>query len=235
MSRWACQGGSSLLEPGTLAWGGGCVLPRGWSERPDGPARGAAVSKNRAHQPGGRGVQPSWWSGYPSWSKGRHHSPRTGHTSLEGTGSPAEVVVGVSVRAHGEAFVFINRAHRPRGGRGVQPRGWSDYLSGPMGRQHRPKNRAHQPGGDGESSPGGGRSILQGPRGGNCVLEPGSTAWGGRGVQPRGWSKYPLGPMGRQHYPRTGYSSFGGTESPAQAVVGVLFRARGEACSKQAR
>ena len=130
---------------------------------------------------------------------GRRHRPTTGHTSLGGTGSPAQGVVGVFFRAYGEAA--------------------SSY------------NRAHQPGGDGESNPGGGRSILQGPWGGGIVLEPGTPAWGGRGVQPRGWSEYSVGPMGGRHRPTTRHTSLGGTGSPAQGVVGVFFRAHGAAAS----
>ena len=165
---------------------------------------------------------------------GRHHLPRTGHTGL--------------------------------GGRGVQPRGWAEYPSGPMGGYHfsrtghtslggtgspaqgvvgvsfrahaeasSSKNRAHRPGGDGESNPGAGRRILQGPWGGIIFQEPGTPAWGGRGVQPKGWSVYPSGPMRRHHLPRTGHTGLGGTGSPTQGVVGVSFRAHGEASSSKNR
>ena len=117
--------------------------------------------------------------------------------------SPAQGVVGVPFRAHGEAASSYNRAHRPNG--------------------------------NGESSPGGGRSILQGPWGGGIVQEPGTPALGGRGVQPRGWSEYPSGPMGRQHRPRTGHTGLGGTGSPAQGVVEVSFWAHGEAALSKNR
>ena len=134
---------------------------------------------------------------------GRQHCLRTGHTGLGGTGSPAQGVIGVTFRAHGEAALS--------------------------------KNRAHRPGGGGESSPGGGRSILQGPWGGSFVQKPGTPALGGRGVQPRGWSEYPFGPMGRQLCLRTGHTGLGGTGSPAQGVVGVSLRANGEAASSKHR
>ena len=87
---------------------------------------------------------------------------RTGHTGLGRTGSPAQVVVGVTFKAHGEAALSKNRAHRT----------WGDGESSPQGvgvtfRAHGEaalsKNRARWPGGDGESSPGGERSILLGP------------------------------------------------------------------------
>ena len=95
------------------------------------------------------------------------------------------------------------------------------------------KNRAHRPRGDGESSPGGGRSTLRGPWGGIIFEEPGTLAWGGRGVQPRGWSEYASGPLGSHHFPRTGHTGLGGTVSLAQRVVGVSFRApRGASFSK---
>ena len=224
-------GGSIVLEPGTPAWGGRGVQPRRWSGYPSwpmgrhhpsrtghtclggdgesspgggrgilhGPWEGIILQGPGTPAWGGRGVQPRWWSGHPSWPMGRHHPSRTGHTSLGGTGSPAQAVVGVSFMAHGKASPF--------------------------------KNRAHRPGGDGESSPGGGRGILHGPWGGIILQEPGTPAWGGRGVQPRWWSGYLSGPMGRQLCSRTGHTGLGGTGSPAQVVVGVSFRAHGEAAS----
>ena len=41
--------------------------------------------------------------------------------------------------------------------------------------------------------------------------------------------------MGRQHFPRTGHTGLGGMESPAKGVVGVSFRAHGEASSSNNR
>ena len=152
---------------------------------------------------GERGVRPRGWSEYPAGPMGRRLLRRTGHTSLGGTGGPAQGVVGASSEAHGEPSSSLNRAHRP--------------------------------GGDGESSPGGGRSILQGPWGGVFFGEPGTPAWGGRGVQPRGWSEPPSRPMGSHHLPRTGRTGLGGTGSPAQGVVGKSFKAHGEASSSENR
>ena len=66
----------------------------------------------------------------------------------------------------------------------------------------------------------GGRSVLQGLWG----RTPGHTGLGEWGVQPRGWSEFPAGPVGmdnRAHRP-------GGLGSPAQGVVGVSCRASGE-------
>ena len=83
------------------------------------------------------------------------------------------------------------------------------------------ENRAHRPGGDGGSSPGGGRSLLQGSRGAIFFREPSAPAWGGRGVQPRGWSENPSRPMGRRLLRRTGHTGLGGTGGPAQGVVGL--------------
>ena len=197
---------------------------------------------------------------------GRHHLPRTGHTGLGGTGSPAQGVVRVSFRAPRGGIIFQEPGTLAGGGRGVQPRGWSEFPSGPLGRHHLPrtghtglggtgspaqgvvgvsfraptepsscKNRAHRPRGDGKSSPGGGRSILEGPWSGIIFQEPGTLAWGGRGVQPMGWSEYVSGPLGRHHFPKTGTPAWGGAGSPAQGVVGVSFRAYGEASSSKNR
>ena len=103
-----------------------------------------------------------------------------------------------------------------------------------MGRRHC-LGTGHTGPGDGESSPGGGRSILQGPWGGSFVQKPGTPARVGWGVQPRGWSEYPFGPMGRQLCLRTGHTGLGGTGSPAQGVVGVSLWAHGEAASSKHR
>ena len=61
------------------------------------------------------------------------------------------------------------------------------------------------------------------------------TGPGGRGVQPRGWSEHPSGPMGRQLCLRTGHTGLGGTGSPAQGVVGVSLWAHGEAALSKNR
>ena len=61
------------------------------------------------------------------------------------------------------------------------------------------------------------------------------TGLGGRGVQPRGWSEHPSGPMGRQLCLRAGHTGLGGTGSPAQGVVGVSLWAHGEAASSKNR
>ena len=64
---------------------------------------------------------------------GRQPCLRTGHTGLGGTGSPAQGVVGVSFRAHGEAAVSKNRAHRPGGDGESSPWGGRSILQGPWG------------------------------------------------------------------------------------------------------
>ena len=103
---------------------------------------------------GGRGVQPRGWSQHPSGPMGRQNCPTTGQTGLGGTGSPAQGVVGVSFRAHGEAAVSKNRAHPPRGDTRVQPREWSEYPSGPIGRQHCPRTGHTRLGGTGSPAQG---------------------------------------------------------------------------------
>ena len=232
---------------------------------PDAPARG------------GRGVLPRGCSESPARPVGGHLLQRTGRTGPGGTGSPAQGVFGVSCQANGGPSSSENRAHRPGGdgesspgggrsflqglrgwttgrtglgGRGILPRGWSEFPAGPAGMD----NRAHRPGGtgnpaqgvvgvscracgdgqpgppalgDGESCPGGGRSVLQGPWG----RRTGQTGLGGWGVQPRGWSEFPAGPAGmdnRAHRP-------GGMGSPAQGVFGVSCKASGGPCSSENR
>ena len=120
-------GGRSVLQglwgrrTGYTGLGGWGVQPRGWSEFRAGPAG----MDNRAHRPGGMG-------------------------------SPAQGVVGVSCRAcgevdsgtpawgDGECCPGVGRSvllglwggrfgHTAPGGRGVQPRGWSECLAGPVG------------------------------------------------------------------------------------------------------
>ena len=230
----------------------GCVQ---WSECPAGPVG----ILNRAYRPAGTGslahgvvglscracgeVEP----GPPAWGDGES-CPVGGRSLLQGPWGG----------------VFFGEPGPPAwGGRGVQPTGWSEPPSRPMGRRHLRRtgptglggtgspaqgvvgasfkahgeaspseNRAHRPGGGGESSPGGGRSLLQGPWGGVTFGEP---AWGGRGVQPRGWSEPPSRPMGRRLLRRTGPTGLGGTGSPAQGVVGASFKAHGEASSSENR
>ena len=97
------------------------------------------------------------------------------------------------------------------------------------------QNRAHQLGGDGESSPGGVRSLLQGPWGAIILQEPGAPAWGGRGVQPRGWSGRPSRPMGGHLLRRTRRTGLGGTGSPAQGVFGASCQANGGPLSSENR
>ena len=63
----------------------------------------------------------------------------------------------------------------------------------------------------------------------------GRTGLGGWGVQPRGWSGHPSGPMGGHHLRRTGRIGLGGTGSPGQGVVGASCRAHGEASSANNR
>ena len=77
----------------------------------------------------------------------------------------------------------------------------------------------------------GGRSVVPGLRG--CTT--GRTGLGGWGVQPRGRSGHPSGPMGGHHLRRTGRTGLGGTESPGQGVVGASCRAHGEASSANNR
>ena len=53
------------------------------------------------------------------------------------------------------------------------------------------------------------------PMGDIIFGEPGAPAWGGRGVQPQGFSEPLARPMGGHHLQRTGRTGLGGTGGPA--------------------
>ena len=61
----------------------------------------------------------------------RQHYPGTEHTSLGGTGSPAQGVFGVPFSAHGEAASSYNGAHQPGGDGASSPGGGCSILQGP--------------------------------------------------------------------------------------------------------
>ena len=95
---------------------------------------GPSASENRAHLPGGDGEPcPRGCSESPVRPMGGHLLQRTGRTGLGGTGSPAQGVFGASCQANGGPSSAENRAHRPWGGRGAQPRGCSEPPARPMG------------------------------------------------------------------------------------------------------
>ena len=101
-----------------------------------GPWGGIILQEPGTPALGGRGVQPRWWSGYPSWPMGRHHPSRTGHT---GRGGDRESSPGggrsILQSPWGGSPVLVPGTPARRG-RGVQHRGWSGYPSWPMGRHH---------------------------------------------------------------------------------------------------
>ena len=177
-----------------------------------------------------------WEGGHPATGKASRTKQGTPHQAglLQWQG----IIVGVGGRRAVCAVLccvlccVLCRAgshHFPRtgrtglGGAGSPAQGVVGVPCWAHGEASSSENRAHRPGGDGGSSPGGGRSLLRGPWGAIIFLEPGAPAWGGRGVQPRGWSEYPAGPMGRRHLRRTGHTGLGGTGGPAQGVVGASF------------
>ena len=258
--------GVILREPGTPAWGGRGVQPRGWSEPPSRPMGRRHLRRTGPTGLGGtgspaQGVVGASFKAHGEASSSENRANRPGGDGESCLGGARSLLQGPW------GGVFFGEPGPPAwGGRGVQPRGWSEPPSRPMGRRHlrrtgptglggtgspaqgvvgasfkahgeasSSENRANRPGGDGESSPGGGRSLLQGPWGGVFFGEPGPPAWGGRGVQPRGWSEPPARPMGRHHLRRTGPTGLGGAGSPAQGVVGASFRAHGEASSSENR
>ena len=109
----SCPGGVRSLLPGQ--WG--AIFFR----EPGAPARG------------GRGVLPRGCSESPARPMGGHLRQRTGRTGPGGTGSPAQGVFGVSCQGNGGPSSSENRAHRPGGGRGAQPRGCSESPARPVG------------------------------------------------------------------------------------------------------
>ena len=150
--------------------------------------------------------------GGPSSSENRAHRPG-------GDGESCPWGVRSLLPGQWGAIFFREPGAPARGGRGVQPRGWSEFPAGPAGMD----NRAHRPGGmgspaqgvvgascracgdvepgtpawgDGESCPGGGPSLLPGQWGAIFLREPGAPAWGGRGVQPKGCSEPRARPTG---------------------------------------
>ena len=198
----------------------GAPYSRGWWELPFGLMGGTTFPYPGTLVRGG--LAPGAVEA-PFWARGEAAPPRPGGG---GRGPCPGGGRGIS---HGPwGGIICQESGAPaRGEREVQPRGRPEHSPEPTGRHHFSENRAHRPGGDGESSPGGGRSILLGLRGGIIFQKPGTPAWGGRGVQPKGWSEYPSGPAGRHHPPRTGHTGLGGTGSRAQGVVGASFQACG--------
>ena len=79
------RGGLQSSRPGDTSLGGQGILPRRWSVRPEGLARGAVVFKARGHQPGGTwGDRESCPGGGRCVLKGLQ-----GGCNLQGPGTPA--------------------------------------------------------------------------------------------------------------------------------------------------
>ena len=193
MSCRACGG----VEPGTPAWGDGESCPGGgrsflqglwgWTTGRTGlagwescPGGGRSLLQGlwgrRTGHTGlrGWGVLPRGWSECPAGPvamDNRAHRPG-------GMGSPAQGVVGVSLRACGDG-----QPGAPAWRDGSPAQGVVGVFCRACG--------GVEPGtpawGDGESCPGGGRSVPQGLWGWTT----GRTGLGGWGVLPRGWSECP--------------------------------------------
>ena len=127
--RESCPGGGrSVLQglwgrrTGHTGLGGWGVQPRGWSERPAGPAG----MDNWAHRPGGMGSPAQGVVGASCRACG----------DVE-PGTPAWGD-GESRRGGGRSFLQGLRGWTTRptglGGQGVLPRGWSECPAGPVGR-----------------------------------------------------------------------------------------------------
>ena len=90
----------------------------------------------RVHLPGGGGGSPGGGRGIllGPWGAVIFHEP--GAPAWGGTGSPAQGVAEASLEAYGGPSSCKNRAHRPGGGWGVQPRGWPRLPWRPTGGHH---------------------------------------------------------------------------------------------------
>ena len=161
---------------------------------------------------------------------GSHHLPITGRTGLGGTGSPAQGVVGVSCRAHGEASSLKNRAHPlggdgescPGGGRGILQGQWGAICFGETGapawggRGVQPRGCSEPPARPvgshllqrtGRTGLGGTGSPAQGVFGASCQANGGPSASENRAHRPRG----------------DGESSPGGVRSLLPGQWGAIF------------
>ena len=125
------------------------------------------------------------------------------------------------------------------GGRGAQPRGYSEPSVRPMGGPSSSENRAHRPGGDGEPSPGGVRSLLQGQWGAIFFTEPGAPAWGGTGSPAQGvfgasckanWGAIFFREPGAPAWGGRGAQPRGCSEPPARPMGGHLLQRTGRTC-----
>ena len=132
------------------------------------------------------------------------------------------------------AIIFGEPGAPAWGGRGVQPRGWSEPPARANGGPSSSENRAHRPGGDGESCPGGVRILLPGQWGAIFFREPGAPARGGRGPA-QGVFGSSCQANGGPLLQRTGRTGPGGTGSPAQGVFGVSCQASGGPSSSENR
>ena len=214
-------------EPGAPAWGGRGVLPRGCSESPARPVGGHLLQRTGRTGLGGTGSPAQGVfgvsckaSGGPSSSENRAHRPGGDGESCPG---------GVRSLLPGQwGAIFFREPGAPaRGGRGVLPRGCSEFPARPMGGHLLQRTGRTGPGGTGSPAQGVSGASCQGQWGAIFFREPGAPAWGGRGVLPRGCSEPPARPVGGQYLRSTGRTGLWGTGSPAQGVFGASGRTRG--------
>ena len=184
---------------------------------------------------GGRGVLPRGCSESPARPVGGHLLQRTGRTGPGGTGSPAQGVFGVSCQGQWGAIFFREPGAPARGGRGVLPRGCSEFPARPMGGHLLQRTGRTGLGGTGSPAQGVFGVSCQGQWGAIFFREPGAPARGGRGVLPRGCSESRARPVGGHLLQRTGRTGPGGTGSPAQGVFGVSCQANGGPSSSENR
>ena len=184
---------------------------------------------------GGRGVLPRGCPESPARPMGGHLLQRTGRTGPGGTGSPAQGVFGVSCQANGGPSSSENRAHRPWGGWGVQPRGCSESPARPRG--------GHLLQRTGRTGPGGTGSPAQWVFGVSCQANGGPSSsenWahrtGGDGEScPGGVRSLLPGQSGASIFRKPGAPARGGrgvqprgcSESPARPAGGHLLQRTG--------
>ena len=193
------RGATFFREPGAPAWGGRGVLPRGCSEPPARPMGGQYLRRTGRTGLGGTGSPAQGvfrascqTYGGPSSSENRAHRPGGDGDSCPG---------GVRSLLPGQwGAIFFREPGAPaRGGRGVLPRGCSEFPARAMG--------GHLLQRTGRTGLGGTGSPAQGVFGVSCKASEGPSSSENRAHRPRG----------------DGESCPGGVRSLLQGQWGAIF------------
>ena len=209
------------------------VLPGRWSVRSEGLAKGAVVSKARAHQPGG-----TW--GPAQAVVGVSGRACEGGCSLQGPGTQAWGDRGCSpglgryvVKGLRGGLHPSNPGHTSLGDQGVPPKRWSVCPEGSVRGAAISKARTNQPGGTAVLD-----RAMVGASGRTCVVgcnlqSAGTPAWGERGSCQGGGRFVPKGLRGGLQSSEPGHTNLGGHGVlPRRWSVCREGPARGAAVSK---